>query len=105
MYATTAADREDLGVVVAAQSVGPALHQAVHDLHAGTPRGRQQTFDVRQRLAARLLREYGKSGVRADDGALAFLCDDRGVFRRGEFGEVDSHTEAGTSPGGVAGMS
>ena len=46
-----------------------------------------------------------KPGVRADDRALALLGDDRGVFRRGEFGEVDFHADAGTSPGAEAGMS
>ena len=35
--------------------------------------------------------EYGQSGVRADDRALALLGDDRGVAGRGEVGEVDSH--------------
>ena len=58
-------------------------------------------------LPARFVCEDGKTGVRSDDGTLAFLSDDRGVRGRGEFSEVDSHTDAGDAgggtPGGVAG--
>src|SRR6478736_6625651 len=42
------------------------------------------------------LGEDCQPGVGTDNGALAFLRDDRGVRGRRDFGEVDGHTEAGT---------
>ncbi len=88
---------EDRRIVVRAEPVGPPLHQAVHDTHAGVAGGRQQPFDVGQRLASRLLGEHGEAGVGPDDGALEFLRDDRRVAGRRDLGEVDAHTDAGTS--------
>jgi hypothetical protein len=83
--------------VVAAESVRPPLDEAVHHLHPGVARRRQQTFDVGHRFASCLLGEHRQSRVRTDDGALAFLCDDRGVFWCHKRGEVGSHADAGTS--------
>ncbi len=85
-----------------AEAVGPPLHEAVHDLHAGIARRGQQPFDVGQRLAARLLGEHREPGVGADDRALALLRDDRGVPWRRQLGEVGSHADAIASVGGTS---
>ena len=89
----TASDGEDLRVVVGAESVGPPVNEAVHDLHPGTPGRRQQPCDVGNRFTARLLGEDGQSRVRTDDRPLALLRDDRGVFGRRQLGEWDFHAE------------
>ena len=101
----TASDGEYLRVVVGAESAGPFLDETVHDLHAGIAGRRQQPFDVGHRLAACLLSQYRQPGIGADDCTLAFLRDDRGVRRGSDIDEVDFHTGAGTSPGGVTGIS
>ena len=46
---------------------------------------------------SRLLREYRQPGVGADNRALAFLRDDRGVRGGRDLLEFDGHTDAGTS--------
>ena len=83
--------------MVGAEPVGPALHEAVHDLHARIACHGEQSFDVGQRLALRGLGECAEAGVGPDDGALEFLGDDRGVSGCRDVGEVVTHTDAGTS--------
>ncbi len=83
--------------MVRAEAVRSPLHQAVHDAHARVARGGQQSFDVGQRLPLCLLGEHGEAGIGPDDRALKLLRDDRRMRRRRDLGEVDTHTDAGTS--------
>ncbi len=94
-----APEGEYLRVVVGAEPVGSALHQAVHDVHARRPRRGQQPNDVGQRNASCFLGKRHEPGARADDRALAFLGDDRGVAGRREFGKLRSHADAVTVGG------
>jgi hypothetical protein len=98
----TASNGEDLRVVVATESVRPPLDEAVHHLHPGIAGRGQQTPDVGHRLASCLLGEHRESRVRTDDGTLALLCDDRGVFGCHKRGEVGSHADAIASVGGTS---
>jgi hypothetical protein len=66
---------------IATETVGSPLHETVHDFDAGVPRGRQSPLDVGQSLSASFVREGGG---------------------RGDFSEVDSHTEAGVTAGGTS---
>ena len=91
--------------MVCAEPVRSPLHKAVHDAHTGAARRGQQSFDVGQRLLARLLGKRPEAGVGPDDRALELLRDESGMSRCRDLGEVDAHIDAGTSPGGVAGTS
>jgi hypothetical protein len=88
--------------VVAAEAVGSPLHEAVHDLHPGIAGRRKKAFDIGQRLATCLLREHRQPGVGADDGALAFLRDDRGVPGRRDLCEIRFHADTTVSVGGTS---
>jgi hypothetical protein len=92
----TASDGEDLRVVVGAESVGPPVNEAVHDLHPGT------------RAAGNSRAMLGTASRRASSARTAspafgpttapwHSCVTIAVFGRHQLGEWDFHAETVTS--------